>query len=48
MFEPTYHISPRLLDAIKRIAVLTHELNKYHIPDLMYAELLSEALYASA
>ncbi|MEM7532289.1 MAG: Fic family protein [Chloroflexota bacterium] len=47
MFEPAYHISPRLLDAIKRIAVLIHELNKYHIPDIMYAELLSEALVTS-
>jgi hypothetical protein len=47
MFQPNYHISPRLLDSIKRIAVLVHELNRRRISDIVYAELLSEAMVTS-
>ncbi len=47
MFQPTYHISPHLLDSIKRITVLVHELNKRPVSDIVYAELLSAALVTS-
>lgn len=47
MFQPVYHISPQLLDSIKRITILAHELNKLQISDVVYAELLSEALVTS-
>jgi hypothetical protein len=47
MFQPNYHISPQLLDSIKRIAVLGHELNRRRISDIVYAELLSEAMVTS-
>jgi Fic family protein len=43
MFEPTYSISPTLLAAIKRIALLVHELNKQVVPDVVLAEQLNEA-----
>ncbi len=47
MFNPDYHISPQLLTSIKRITLLVHELNKRHISDVVYTELLSEALVTS-
>jgi hypothetical protein len=47
MFQPNYHISPQLLGSIKRIAVLVHELNRRRISDIVYAELLSEAMVTS-
>jgi Fic family protein len=47
MFEPRYHISPPLLDTIKRITILVHELNKQRVSDLVYAQLLSEAQVTS-
>ncbi len=47
MFNPTYHISPQLLALIKRITLLVHELNKRHVSDIVYTELLSEALVTS-
>ena len=51
MFLPTYTISPQLLDTIKQLAILVHELNKRQLPQLVYADLLSDAkvtaMYAS-
>ena len=47
MFEPIYHISPQLLDSIKQITILVHELNKRRVPDVVYAELLSDARVTS-
>ena len=47
MFQPAYSISPQLLDSIKRITVLVHELNKRQVSDVVYAELLSEAMVTS-
>ncbi len=47
MFQPSYHISPQLLDSIKQITILVHELNKQHVSDVVYAELLSEAVVTS-
>ncbi len=47
MFQPSYHISPQLLDSIKQITILVHELNKQHVADVVYAELLSEAVVTS-
>jgi Fic family protein len=43
MFEPRYHISPLLLERIKRIAVLVHELNKRVLPGIVLAQLIEEA-----
>ena len=47
MFQPNYHISPQLLNIIKQIAILIHELNQRRLSDLVYTELLSEALVTS-
>lgn len=47
MFQPIYHISPQLLDSIKYITILVHELNRRRISDIVYAELLSEAMITS-
>ncbi len=47
MFQPDYHISPQLLDSIKRIAVRVHDLNQRSVSDIVYAELLSEAMITS-
>lgn len=46
-FEPIYQISPYLLELIKRVTVLVYELNKQQVSDLIYAELLSDALVTS-
>lgn len=42
-FAPLYAISPPLLDMIKRIGVLTHELNQKAVPGVVLMELQSEA-----
>lgn len=47
MFSPNYHVSPQLLRIIKQIAVLVHNLNKRQLPDLILAELLSDAQVTS-
>ncbi len=47
MFHPIYHISFQLLDSIKRITILVHELNKRHVSDIVYAELLSDSMVTS-
>ncbi len=47
MFQPAYHISPRLLDTIKRVTVLVHELNKWQLSEPQLAALRSEALVTS-
>lgn len=47
MFQPSYRISPQLLDSIKQITVLVHDLNKQRVSDVVYAELLSEAVVTS-
>ena len=43
MFQPHYQISPQLLDSLKRIAVLVHELNKRAVPQVILIELQTEA-----
>lgn len=43
MFQPQYHISPPLLDAIKRITVLIHELNKRTLPQVVLFQFQAEA-----
>ena len=43
MFRPHYHISPRLLDYLKSIAVLVHELNKVQVQEVQWMELWGEA-----
>jgi Fic family protein len=48
MFEPHYRVSPQLLDTIKRVTILVHELNKRQLSELQFAELRSEALATSA
>jgi Fic family protein len=48
MFKPHYHISPRLLAAIKHTAIQVHELNKQHLVDEAAAALQQEALPLAA
>jgi hypothetical protein len=43
MFNPNFTISPALLAAIKRIAVLVHELNKQVVPDVVLIQLVEQA-----
>ena len=43
IFTPHYHISSAALENIKRIAVRVHELNKRRLPDVILAELQTEA-----
>lgn len=43
MFNPTYAVSPTLLDSIKRITLLIHELNQQHVPDVVLMEQQTEA-----
>ncbi|NJN84864.1 MAG: Fic family protein [Caldilineaceae bacterium] len=47
MFQPKFEVSPSLLAAIKRIAVLVHELNKRRPSDLVLAQLQHEAVVTS-
>ena len=44
MFKPHYHISPRLLAAIKQTTIQVHELNKQHLAGGASAALQKEAL----
>jgi Fic family protein len=48
MFKPRYHISPRLLAAIKQVTIQVHELNKQHLVDEATAALQQEALPLAA
>ena len=43
MFEPTYHISPFLLERIKEITLLVHTLNQRLISDLVLVQMQAEA-----
>jgi Fic family protein len=43
MFQPHYVVSPALLERIKQITVLVHELNKRAIPEIVLAQLRLEA-----
>ncbi|MCO5205190.1 MAG: Fic family protein [Anaerolineae bacterium] len=43
VFAPQYRITPTLLDIIKRVAVLVHDLNRHTLPDMLLAELQTEA-----
>jgi Fic family protein len=43
MLDPTYSISPTLLNSIKRITVLVHELNRQVVPDVVFMEQQAEA-----
>ena len=51
MFTPRYHISPLLLERIKRITILVYELNQHHLPTVvlnnMQTEAAANATYAS-
>jgi hypothetical protein len=46
-FAPRYTVSPPLLESIKRIAVLVHDLNRQAVPAVIYAELQAEAAAVS-
>lgn len=48
MFQPQYQISPQLLDSLKQIAILVHDLNKRAWPQVIVAELQAEAAAVSA
>ncbi len=48
MFNPTYTISPNLLNTIKRIAILVHELNKKRPSSPILTHLQTEARAVSA
>ncbi len=43
MFQPRYQISPYLLDQIKQITLLVHELNKRAWPDVILAQFQTKA-----
>jgi hypothetical protein len=43
MFQPIYHVTPVLLDRIKRITLLVHELNQRRVSEPVYAQLQTEA-----
>ena len=42
-FTPRYDITPPLLDILKRVAVLVHELNRHALPTAVFMQLQSEA-----
>ncbi len=42
-FAPVYYITPPLLDRIKQIAILVHELNQRAVPDVILVPMQSEA-----
>lgn len=42
-FTPFYNISPPLLDMIKKITVLVHDLNQKAVPDIVLMQMQSEA-----
>ncbi len=48
IFQPRYTITPLLLERIKQIAVLTHELNRRALPGVVLARLEGEARAVSA
>lgn len=48
MFQPQYQISPQLLDSLKQIAILVHDLNQRTWPQVIMAELQAEAAAVSA
>ena len=48
MFQPQYQISPQLLDSLKQIAILVHDLNKRAWSQVIVAELQAEAAVVSA
>ncbi|MCL4870890.1 MAG: Fic family protein [Anaerolineae bacterium] len=43
MLQPTYHISPTLLATLKQITLLVHQLNKHPFPQVILAQLQTEA-----
>jgi Fic family protein len=43
LFQPDFHISPLLLERIKQITVLVHELNKRVVSDVVLMQLRAEA-----
>ena len=47
MLQPIYQVSPVLLDTIKQVTILVHELNKRQVPEPRFAELRSEAMATS-
>jgi len=48
MWQPTYHISPKLLENIKKVAVLSADLNRRSIPQVVLVELEQRATTLSA
>ena len=48
MFQPRYIITPKLLDRIKRITLLIHDLNALHLSDVALAQMQTEARVMSA
>ncbi len=47
MFQPIYHVTPVLLERIKRITLLVHELNQRRVSEPVFAQLQTEARAAS-
>jgi len=47
MFNPQYTVSPELLQTIKQVAVLVHELNKTAVPTAILTEMVAEATAVS-
>lgn len=43
MFQPQYTITPKLLECIKLITILVHELNKRSVPEIVLMQLQAEA-----
>lgn len=48
MFQPRYSITPALLERIKRITLLVHELNRRHVSEVAMMQLQDEARAVSA
>ncbi len=47
MFNPIYHISPQLLDTIKRVTLLVYASNQRHVSAVVLTHLISEAQITS-
>ncbi|MCL4264101.1 MAG: Fic family protein [Anaerolineae bacterium] len=47
MFTPNYTISPELLQTIKQVTILVHELNKVTIPAVVLTDMIAEATAVS-
>ena len=48
MFNPKYEVTPKILENIKRVAVITAELNNKKFPQIVLAELEKTARASSS